>query len=743
MDFFLGLVSAIIGLLLINWAALTVSMAWRSPAGDFAPLEVRYLFAFAAIVLFMLNGNQLMSGAAFFPIFTFCLVFLVLFFLKKNTSDDRRRLRFDVWSISFVQLIFLFFVVVQFDGYKYWLLEGYNHDSIIYHYGSQWANEYRMFVGSEAVWAKWGFDTWIGFDKSLYRGGTYTLAAWVQFFSPRSTGNALYYLVAYAGAFAWLAVKVLLRGANGSVANMLSVVLAVLLGLSTAMVGALINSNLATLIGAASFCVVFALALRADLLLETRYAAMAAWCAIGTHFYAESIFYAALLVFIVFAVELKTIVRARGWIGAVRLGLGVLAIVVVLGNVAFGQSVSSLFLFSSIAKGGEWSSWYMHQPPLVWVGSFVAGLLVGEAPSQSMVWLSALTTGFAFLILLRSRQHRGAAIALLLVSCLAVSYVVVNSYQYGEHKILQLLGPAWSLSIVAAFISLIRADRRLISGRSFLESKSFMGMALLACISVVTAQFLIKSGDLLDRMTGVHSLDFGISEVAKFARPGDAVLLDDVEWSGVEKFLKTHYVAFELLKQGAKVLLPNIDDNGLRGGYLRGVLSNTFQQADQPHWLLSGNGQARIQKKFVGNYDAPVWQNKDFRLYRVYKKPVVVTAGGFHDCEPSHCWTRGAFELEVFVPAAGTYQLVIDFWPLVPTKTNLLTVRRNDGGELAKVNGSDNRMNISVPAGWSRLTFDPAAQVVSPQELGISADSRKLFVALRRVEFVELKVGGD
>jgi hypothetical protein len=739
MDFFLPLLSALSGLVLINCTVLVKSHTCRTGWIGCLPVEVRYIAFFSFILLVALNANQWMSGNLLFPLLAVAAIAILTMSIRNLTDVDRSTVLRDGVSLIFVQVITLLFVFFAFKIHRYWLLESGNHDSLIYYYGAYWANESRLFVGSEAVRAQWGFDTFIGFDKQLYRGGTYTLAAWVQYFSPRITGNGLYFIAAYSATIAWFAVRLLSTSAKGLSAAVMSALLALTVALSTGLIGPLVNSNLATVMGGSSLMLIFALALRSDIQPNIRYVLMATWCTVGAHFYGESVFYAGLLIFLVLLFELPTLYRMLRLAGITRLVVSLILVIFVLGNIPVAQSFSSLLLFSEIAHGGDWTSWYLHQPSIVWIGSFIAGLLMGLAPSIPVVVASSVITAVSAVCLIYSRQFRVGVLALIGVSFLSVTYVEITSYQYGEHKIVHLLGPSWALAIVAAMLFLVSNIHNSASRKLLAAGRKILAVSIFACFAAVVFNFLSSSILLLNQMRGPHSLDFGLNALASFIRPGEAVLVDDNEWVGVEKFFKTHYLAFQLQHQKAIVLMPSIASDALRGGYQRNFVNDTLKDVEKVDWLVIGKGRVLKEERFIAAYGKPIWENGNYRLYRVNKKPVIVAGNGWHDCEPSHCWTMAPFQLEAHIPSAGKFKLLVDFSVFSPPEKGLIIVRADDGEILKKISASENKMELILPEGWSRLVFEPDWSISSPKELGVSEDSRKLFLAIQRVELKTLQ----
>jgi hypothetical protein len=734
-DSLFTLTSALLGLVLLNCTALIGARAWCLRWIGPLPLEIRYTIWLTLIFLIGLNGNQWMPGYVLFPMLVAGSVGSVFLTYRRLTPGWLSELLPDFLSLFSVQLAVLMLVFFAFQFQHHWLLESHNHDSLFYYYGAHWSNESRLFVGSEAVRSKWGFHTWIGFDQNLYRGGTYTLAAWIQYFAPRITGNGLYLIAAYSATFAWFSVRLFVSSTMNLSNALVCSFCALLVSCSTGLVGSLVNSNLATVMGAASIVLILAIALRSDIRPNVRYALMAACCAVCAHFYGEAVFYAIALIFFVLLFEILNNIRSLKFLGEIRLILVLGFIIIILGNIPVIQATSSLlFLTNVVAKAGDWFSWYLHNSQIWWVGSFLSGLLMGGKVSVPIVALSSVIAIVTAAFLVYQNQTRVGTLALICTSVLAIFYIKTMSYQYGEHKILQLLGPCWALLVVVAIIRLFKLSNSPVKTKKIIIFSRFFSIAIAIAILIVFSKFALSSALLLDHMRGYHSLDFGLKNLVSYIRVGDTVLLDDSEWNGAERYLKTHYAAFELQRQGAKVVMPDLDGNELRGGYQRKNLNNTFGEVTHVQWLVKARRQGS-KEKFVSAYEEPVFSNSDYLLYRVGKRGVFTSGKGWYDCEQMHCWTSAPFEIEVYAPTeSGQFIMALDFSAFHPPKSGLITIRTPDGQILKRLKAVDNQAKFRIPSGWSRLVFEPNWPIYSPKELGISKDDRRLFLAIYSIK---------
>ena len=107
--------------------------------------------------------------------------------------------------------------------------------------------------------------------------------------------------------------------------------------------------------------------------------------------------------------------------------------------------------------------------------------------------------------------------------------------------------------------------------------------------------------------------------------------------------------------------------------------------------------------------------------------PLAQAGTGWHTCEQDHCWTRGAFSLETFVPkgCAGA-RLQVDLDLLQPPAEGRIHVTVN-GVEAATVDGHQGEVSLSLAGGSSVVVLAPDWPVASPQALGLSTDPRPLF----------------
>lgn len=700
----------------------------------------------ALILLALFNSNQIVGAQYPFFIFIFSTFIVLVFAWITFPSQLLREAMYETLEILLIGLISLITVIVIYKGWQYWLHEGPNHDSLVYFEGLMWALDRPLLVGSEAVRSHWGLNGCdqngiiIGVDCGLYRGGTYTLAAWTQFFSPYKTGNGLYGLFSFVGLFAWVAVGMLVGKANigGARDVIFRLFLSLLLLFSTAVLSALTNDNLATMLGAASIAMMVAVLANRSKPILHRCLLAGLWVAIAAHFYAESIFYAGLIVLIAVAVEFLQTRQNASLKEIIFSLLGFGLVLLIAANYVIVYAVQSLFLFKSISQGGNWPAWYIDAPPWTWLGGFIAAPVFGpEISSFSVATCGALVLLLTLLILCFNRKYLPIIVSVSLTSALAVWYIEVSSYRYGEHKILQLLGVSWSLLLIFAIIELqSRKSNWILKGKLAVSICSLLIFVIVGVKFYVISDFFTRSMHLIKANEPAHGIYPGIEKLVSYIRPGDRVLLDDSAWFGVEKFQKAHYLTFLVHNQGGRVVMSNHGDEVLRGGYHKNEVNNTFlNNSEQVQWYVSGQPALGRTLIFHQTNVDPIVATKNYSLFRVLQKSsaLIVPGEGWTQCEATHCWTTGSFTTEVYVADSGKpneFTLESDYF--MPPKNGQILVTVN-GKNLPSMTAGTHLVKIPIEAGISKIQLSPSWDPVSPQQLGVSSDPRKLFLMVKSV----------
>lgn len=634
-------------------------------------------------------------------------------------------------------------VFARVGASSFWLLEGPNHDSLFYFQGVVWAWRNAVHVDPVAVAEAWQLGNcnqgavYIGNDCIGYRSGTYSMLAVANGIGRASSGNAVQVLAAMAALFPVLALLPVLPQGESSSARKSTIVvgssLAVLAGLvflAPGMTSALGNANLATAFGSACVAMTLGLAIVPCASPILRAFALGLATAIAGHLYGEAAILAGYLA--AFGV-IGDSVRLR------RLGHFFLGGSVALSTFGVGLNVVGLELLESftainaIAQGGQWSGWYLSAPTWTWFSSPFSSVLLGVEPAVSKSLLVS-GTALSFLVVafgLVIRQTRLATIALAALAVVLVGYVEFRAYAYGEHKILQLLGPAAYMLAALIVVELIKTSHPSKYRVAARVAAAVILVLMLLCAGLFARRVALQLRDSIP----LHGLapDFarGLDPIGR----ADQVVIDDLGAVSVEKFQKTHYLGFLLQMRGATTLLPLIGDDALRGGYLRHVRADTMRTVSAPRWAIRLKSDAGARSVF--DYPASVVKaTSEYDLVDLSGAAGVLAAGdGWYGCEAAHCWTRPTFEIESVVARkcseARTPRLALELSFFAPPQDATFTVRRSDGWT-AMYRATDGIATIELPTGWARTTFQANWSAQSPQRLQMSQDSRVLFAMVRR-----------
>ena len=262
---------------------------------------------------------------------------------------------------------------------------------------------------------------------------------------------------------------------------------------------------------------------------------------------------------------------------------------------------------------------------------------------------------------------------------------------------------------------------------------------LILSILLIFLSFLYKSALLLRSFEGIHGINYGMSEMVSNLKVGDRVVLNDSAWVGVEKFQKSHYVAFMTHNQGATMLMPSIEKDHLRGGYHRNNIGDTLKNTKKVNWLIDSKGVYVKKSVFKIAPSVPVFENENYRLFRLNEEPVAVAGAGWYDCEPQHCWTDSPFDLEVFIPDDQMnyeIQIFLNFFSApVDSKVYINIKGKPTISESTQVT----QINIPIDAGWSQIKLEANWKLKSPASIRLNTDERMLFAMVRSVNIISFK----
>lgn len=709
-------------------------------------------FVIAITLLFLFNFNLVVGAKYLFIAFELATSFMLFFAFKYVPKSDLKSGIKEIFGLLIIVFLALLFVFIVFKSGRFWVHEGPNHDSLVYFEGMHWALDWPLWVDSELVKSKWGLgqcaeaSIWIGRDCSLYRGGTYTLAALAQFFSFTKAGVGLFGLFAYAGLFLWVAVSLFVDHSSKHIKynTLIKIGLTMLLLFSTSILGALLNSNLATMLASASIAVAVTTCLIRDFDLEVRVVIVGLWVAVCTHLYAESLFYVGLIVFIAVAIEISQKRNQYSFKKIMSVMIAFVATLLIFANVTLLASINSLFAFKSISQGGVWPSWYIDAPQWAWMGSFVGGELQGaELSSLPIAGLGAVSSILAVLVLWKDRGLRAMLIAIAITSLLTIWFVEARAYRYGEHKILQLLGTTWCLLLAFSVLFCLHTESCQFKFKPFFLHKALsnihrpFGIFILFCLLYIEGSFFVRGVKMMKSLEPSHGVHLGVDEALSAINAGDIVLIDDSRWVGVEKFQKTHYLAFLIHHRGARVVMPDLGGDTMRGGYTRSQLNNTLSKFPHPNWYLSGVPKSGREPIFLPKNLELVFKSTDFVLSRIGSKEsgFVVPGDGWYDCELMQCGMSGSFAIEAVVPNTwGDNLLHVDANFSFPPAGSYLTVEVN-GKWLKKVLPVSGVFTVRVSPGHNVIKVTPSWKLATSFEYPVTGDSRKPSVTVSGVSF--------
>ena len=694
-----------------------------------------YSLSMSVILIILLNLNQVIgSNLVFISFYSLTLVFFMYVTYDIFFKDDNVAFFKHYFSLLSVQLIMICFIYWLFKLNKYWLFEGVNHDSLVYFEGLMWSLDNPLQVSKELVKARWslggcgdGGSLYIGYDCTLYRGGTYTLAAWTQFFSPTKTGNGLWLTGIYSTLFLWLSTGILTTKKEGNCQENSShiklLAYSLIISFSTSWVGTLANANLATCLAASNLALIFSLSFVEDFKFKPVLLGML----IGSvsHIYSEGIYYAGFISIFILLKDHPRIFGKRFILNS----LITLLVLIVSSNFTLFAAVKSLISISAQAQSSQWASWYMHQEPWKWIGSFIAGEVVGsdEISKDNVVIASVVLACAASYLLMKAKKIKSFYIIFFL-SAILIFIVISRNYEYGEHKILQLLGPCWVLLIIA---SLIHCNDKVI----FIQ-KARRGVVVLIVLLIcyIQADYIFRVYELFQQPGKAHIIPFGSEGITSSVLKGSTVAIDDASFThGTEQFFGGHYAIFFTHYGGSIAVMPNISDNELRGGYYRSMVKE-LKDRHKINYVLQVKGV--VLEKSIIKYDGLLKSTPKYDLFYVgLPYPGTVLLGnGWYTCEKIGCWTKENFEIEVFSNKKTSLEVKLDYF--FPPKNGVIHISSN--GKIIKIdNVKSETLVIPVVVGYSKFIFSPNWPVTSPLIKTLSTDNRLLFALVRQVQLLK------
>lgn len=692
-------------------------------AGQAGPVQARagawrWIAGILGAILVVINGNLWLPGTG---LFTAVAVLALFAAIRIGVATRLGRPRVLCWSAPLLLVVVACALLTSWrlDAFDYWLLETSNHDSLFYFEGAEWAALHPVYADPGVVAQTLGLGTcrtgavFLGNDCPVYRGGSYSLSAFAQHFGAGDRANDT--LIGFSIAALLLALGLLPmiwavaggpprdRGRTVMRAALLAT-LSFILFCSPGMLAAAVNSNVATTMGAAAVAMVLGLGVSRDeqwWLLRSVVLGLGA--AIAAHCYGESALPA--VMFAGAGVAADALCR-RSIRVFVLGGLACAFTFLVAANVVVLELVQSANDINAIAKGGTWEGAYLHGNPLHWIAAPFAGLVVNGDPAvtRPMLIVGFLQASIVVLACILRRELRVALMGMLAFALLMIGYVEIREYSYGEHKIVQLMGPPATMLAAAALIGLLGTRRHVAMARV-----AAISIGLLLCASIVAQ--VMPTRRIVEFWKGAHGLSNDFASSLPPMQKGEHVVLDDAGVSGMERFQKSHYLVYMSHAAGARMLLPQLDADGMRGGYARSVSGNSLASAKNARWLLQLASYDGARSPFVYPQHA-VRTSTEYDVVDLERAGPLLAVSGNHwkACDAKGCAVEPGFEVETLNwGVCHAPELVVHADGAVPAGWSSVDIATEGGGRQTKAfNGGT--MSIRLESGWRRLVFAPVGE---------------------------------
>lgn len=613
---------------------------------------------------------------------------------------------------------------LRVDAEHYWLVETSNHDTLFYYEGARWAAQNAVYADPSVVADKLGLGScrlgavYVGNDCPVYRAGTFSMLAQALAYGGGTSANdmlvsaSLGILLLGAG-FLPLIVQSGFTGKGASIlwASVCFAILAIVY-FSPTLMAAAINSNVATTFGAAAAGMVLALSLHEDQVWWRRPLMTGFGAAFASHVYGEAagpaVIVAAIGVinFSLSDKSLKNFIR-DGAVCASAFFIGA--------NIVIVQLLRSARDVNAIAAGGQWEGMYLHASPWTWLASPFAGMVVNGSPYVTKGMLGNGLTLAALVIVasLFAKRTRGALLAVLVVGVLLVSFVEIRQYAYGEHKVVQMIGTlACVLAAGAAIISIRRAFT--VVRTSWTNVSGLVGgLILLLMLSAIWLQ-LRPSLQVIASWKTLHGLSSDFQRDLQVRGADADWVIDDTGTSSVERFQKSHYIAYLIHASKGHAYLPKLDQEGMRGGYTRRVLGNTLARLQRARWLVQLKSFDGVFSPFVYPPQATI-QSTEYSVVDLEKtSPALAVSGwGWLPCNGQGCPVASGFEIEALSWArqGEVCALRVSGHPL-PTWPKATFKLSAEGAQVIfarEMQWKPEGILLPLSRGWQRFRFDDGA----------------------------------
>lgn len=626
----------------------------------------------------------------------------------------------------------------MFAGNHFWMLEGTNHDMVFFYGGAKWAATQPLLAEQPAIAAAWGLGDCsagmhvIGTGCALYRGGTYTLLAMGTAFDAGAGPNAVRAAVGLLGVFPVLGFIAVGRAEESNRAQAVArwallTGLSLLVAVSAGILCSVSNENIGTAIAGGVLAAVAIWVLLPSSSPAFKAMLLGIGAAIAGHVYGEAAVYACWLVMLGVLTDAWNR-RQPTWIlqgGAISFACFAIGL-----NFLIPELYRSYTVVNGLVVARDWASWYIHAAPFTWAAAPFAGLLMGGTPPVTPtglivgMFLTALTLYMGI-----KRGHWIACVGLLIVSWAMAFFVESHGYQYGEHKIVELIAPIWS-AFLCTFLYQDIANKRQLSWTAWTKLLAVASVLLLLSVS-----FLYRTKEILNGHTQ-YALDYRFEHLLPVVKPGDEVVIDISGVHDAARYIKQDLVVLEIHRQGARTRFSRKTDDSMIA-YSDALTSGSFISSKSPDWLIQFRSGA-VSSVIQGPEGAR--SNDEISVYdlRNGALPVALAGEGWYRCEPGHCWTGESFGVETYVPLGcpkgGQLMIEEDFFNPPANATVEVIVNDRSLGHIPLAEARQLRVN--VPSATSKISVRPGWEVKSPSDLGQSADGRKLFATIQRVSLI-------
>lgn len=611
------------------------------------------------------------------------------------------------------------------DAAHHWLVETSNHDTLFYYEGAHWAAKNAVYVGPSFVENALGLGNcqqgavYIGNNCPVYRGGSFSLLGYALGFGGGDGANDM--LLASAIGTLLIGVGLLPlfaqyepRSTKGRLGWAgLAAFLTLIIALSPTMLAAAINSNIATTFGTSAAAMVLAFSLHSDAVWWRRPLMTGLGAAVAAHTYGEA---AAPAVVFSAASVLIAAIQNRSLLLFIKGGAIAAAAFLIGANVVAMELIESAKAVEAIATGGQWEGYYLNENPLSWIASPFAGMVINGAPyvSSQMLTIGTALTLLVSLCSLNDRRALGAAITLFCVSALLIGFVEYRQYVYGEHKVVQMIGTSACILAAGVVIRFLGSAQGIVSVRAKWLQRGLALLIMLLMLAAIRAQAR-PSLKVVEAWQPQHGLSLDFKRDLAVTDPVADWVIDDTAASGMERFQKTHYVAYIVSADGGRVHLSNLDADGMRGGYARQVLGGTFSSLKEANWLVQLKSHDQLSSPFI----YPGIERKSSTEYDLvdlnHGLSAIATSGvNWSPCNAGGCPVSNGFEIETLSWANGSNSCEMSV-SMSAANNGATRLRLSYGDDFQReVDLSGEELHIQIPAGWNRLRFDAESAMEGP-----------------------------